>query len=57
MRYVPESCKDEDIPCHHIPLDQKCRTIATLDEDEVEEVLKQWLRCEINRLEKELITM
>ena len=54
MQYVPESRRDEDIPCHHIPLDQKNRTVATLDEREGEEVLKQWLRNEIDRLEKEL---
>src|ERR1039457_1329740 len=23
MRYVPESRKGEDVPCHHIPLDQR----------------------------------
>jgi hypothetical protein len=31
MQYVPESRKGEDVPCHHIPLDQESRTIATLD--------------------------
>jgi hypothetical protein len=54
MQYVPESCKGEDVPCHHIPLDQECRTIGTLDATEAEEVLKRWLRHEINRLEGEL---
>ena len=54
MQYVPESGKTEDVPCHHIPLDHKSRTIATLDPSEGEEVLKQWLRGEIERLEKEL---
>jgi len=54
MQYVPESRKDEDIPCHHIPLDPESRTIATLDASEAEEVLKRWLRREINRLEGEL---
>jgi hypothetical protein len=53
-QYVPESGKGEDVPCHHIPLDQGNRTIATLKPSEGEEVLKQWLRHEINRLEKEL---
>jgi hypothetical protein len=54
MQYVPESRKGEDVPCHHIPLDQESRTIATLDAAEAEEVLKRWLRHEINRLEGEL---
>jgi hypothetical protein len=54
MQYVPESGKDEDVPCHHIPLDQGNRTIATLNPSEGEEVLKQWLCREISRLEREL---
>src|ERR1700693_3585177 len=55
MHYVPESRKSEDVPCHHIPLDQESRTIATLDATEAEEVLKRWLRLEIDRLEGELL--
>ena len=54
MQYVPESRRDEDVPCHHIPLDSEQRTIATLEEGDGEEVLKQWLRREIDKLEKEL---
>jgi hypothetical protein len=53
MQYVPESHKGEDVPCHHIPLDPEHRTIATLDAPGAEEVLKQWLRREIARLEGE----
>jgi hypothetical protein len=56
MQYVPDSGKTEDVPCHHIPLDHRHRTIATLDPSEGEEVLKQWLRSKIDRLEKELAT-
>jgi len=54
MQYVPESHKNEDVPCHHIPLDQERRTIANLDVAGAEGVLKQWLRHEITRLEGEL---
>ena len=54
MQYVPASSRSEDVPCHHIPLDKERRTIATLDATDGEEFLKQWLRREINRLEKEL---
>ena len=54
MQYVPESRKGEEVPCHHIPLDGE-RTIATLDAIEAEEVLKQWLHCEIKRLEGETV--
>src|ERR1051326_1483142 len=38
MQYVPESRKGEDVPCHHIPLDQDSRSIATLDATEAEDV-------------------
>jgi hypothetical protein len=54
MQYVPESRKGENVPCHHIPLDQESRTIATVDATEGEEILKRWLRHEIKRLEAEL---
>jgi len=54
MQYVPESRKGEEAPCHHIPLDPENRTVATLKATEAEEVLKGWLRQEINRLEGEL---
>ena len=53
-QYVPESRKTEDVPCHHIPIDGESRTIATLDATEADEVLKRWLRHEINMLEGEL---
>src|SRR5215467_8555528 len=46
-QYVPESSKTEDVPCHHIPLDHKNRTISTLGPSEGEDVLKEWLRREI----------
>ena len=39
---------------HHIPLDQERKTIATLKVGESEDVIKQWLRNEINRLERDL---
>jgi hypothetical protein len=54
MQYVPESCKGEEVLCHHIPLDAESRTVAALNATEGEEVLKRWLRHEINRLEGEL---
>ena len=54
MQYVPEARKNEDVPCHHIPLDRESRTIDALDASEAEDVLKRWLRDEISRLEGEL---
>lgn len=53
MQYVPESRKNEEVPCHHIPLDRESRTIATLDAIDAEEALKLWLHREISRLEGE----
>jgi hypothetical protein len=53
MRYVPESHKNEDVPCHHIPLDRDSRTVSTLDANEAEGALKLWLQQEIGRLEGE----
>ena len=55
MQYVPESCQSEDVPCHHIPLDRRSRTVDTLDANEAEEVLKLWLHQEIDRLAGELV--
>jgi len=52
MQYVPS--RGEDVPCHHVPLDAKNNTVATLNEMQAEEAIKQWLRREINRLEREL---
>ena len=53
MRYVPESRKTENVPCHHIPLDSESRTVAALDASEAEEALKLWLHQEIDRLSEE----
>jgi hypothetical protein len=55
MQYVPESRKGEDVPCHHIPLDRECGTIAGLNAAEAQVALKGWLRHEIDRLEGELV--
>jgi hypothetical protein len=55
MEYVPESSKNAEVPCHHIPLNRESRTIATLDATEAEEALKRWLHHEINKLEGELL--
>jgi hypothetical protein len=45
------------VPCHHIPINQKGATLASLDEGynqiELEESVKTWLRNTIQRLEKE----
>lgn len=55
MQYVPESRKNEEVPCHHIPLDREGATIATLDATEAEQLLRRWLHDEIYRIEGELV--
>ena len=55
--FVPENSRNETVPCHHIPLNQKGDTLASLDRGynqlELEENLKNWLRNTIQRLERE----
>jgi hypothetical protein len=55
--FVPEQARNEDVPCHHIPLDATGTTICELDsqenQPEKEEVLKGWLKSTINALESE----
>jgi hypothetical protein len=56
---VPEFSRNEKIPCHHIPLNGRGDTLASLDrrynEPEMEEALMEWLRSMIARLEKERV--
>lgn len=58
--YVPEEHKDEDIPCHFIPLDAQGRSIAELEEtgkrEEAEQALLKWLDSTIERLEKQVLS-
>ncbi len=57
--WVPEDHKDEDIPCHFIPLNEQGKSIAELEEagkrEEAEQALLVWLYSTIERLEKKLI--
>ncbi len=54
---VPEEKRIEDIPCHHIPLDDSGRTISTFLQSKnrrgLERSLLKWLRATIDRVEKE----
>ena len=56
--WVPESRQTEDIPCHHIPLNEKGQSIATLqeasDRENAEQALLGWLDATIQRLEERL---
>ena len=55
--FVPENSRNETVPCHHIPLNHKGDSLASLDKGynqlELEENLKNWLRNTIQRLERE----
>ena len=57
MDFVPGAAHGEDVPCHHIPLNEKGETLDSIErydnQQEVEEKMKQWLRATITRLEAE----
>lgn len=54
--WVPEDHKQEDIPCHFIPLNERGESIASLedrgDREETEKALLTWLNATIQRLEE-----
>jgi len=56
--YVPEEHRDDDVPCHSIPLNQHGDSITTLEDaaerDRAEQVLMDWLDTTIADLEKKL---
>jgi hypothetical protein len=53
--FVPGSCQDENVPCHHIPLNEVGETVDSMERQytqaEVEEAVKNWLTDIIQRLE------
>jgi len=53
--WVPAERRDEDIPCHHIPLTQSGESIETLEtegnREKAEEALLSWLNKTIQELE------
>jgi hypothetical protein len=55
--FVPMCEQAQDVPCHHIPLSSAGETIYTLEQGgnqaKLEEVLKNWLRAMIRRIEEE----
>ena len=54
---VPSESRQEDIPCHFIPLNNLGETVNSLERHahqvELEETLRKWLRLTIARLENE----
>jgi len=57
MEFVPEKSRSQEIPCHHIPLNEKGDTVEEFemrgDQQRMEEAVKGWLRKTIDELEKE----
>jgi len=55
--FVPMKGQEEEIPCHHIPLNAQGETVHTMERQreqiELEEALKGWLRSTIQRIEEE----
>jgi hypothetical protein len=58
-QWVPEEHRDEDIPCHFIPLDKQGRSIAELEDagkhEDAEQALLVWLDSTIQQLEEKLL--
>ncbi len=56
--YVPAEYKEEDIPCHYIPLNAQGESVASLEEkgdrSRAEEELLNWLDSTIQQLEEKL---
>lgn len=54
--FVPSEDRNEDVPCHHIPLNTKGETIDEIewkeDQARLEETVKDWLRSKIAQLEQ-----
>lgn len=55
MRFVPEDCRFEPVPCRHIPLNDANETVDSLyrtgTQEELERALRAWLVATIRRLE------
>lgn len=58
MPLIPESCRDKNIPCRHIPLNDAGETVASLyrwaTQEEMEKYLVSWLKKTIGLSEMAL---
>jgi hypothetical protein len=56
-QFVPPSQQSEDVPCRFIPLNGEGQTVEDLyrtgSQAEMEEALEEWLRKQIERIERE----
>jgi hypothetical protein len=59
MDYVPPEGKTATLPCHHIPLTQDGDTVNSVErwgnQDELEQIVKHWLRRKIRDLQSEAL--
>lgn len=57
LDFVPSEGRSEEVPCHHIPLNDAGETIETLEmednQQKLEESVKAWLREQIRKIEGE----
>lgn len=55
--FVPEEDRIENVPCHHIQLNETGMTVEMLErignQQEMEETVRNWLRSTISRIEQE----
>jgi hypothetical protein len=55
VHFVPDEKQGEAVPCHHIPLNERGDTVATLggpgDAPDLQETVLDWLRRTIQQLE------
>jgi uncharacterized small protein (DUF1192 family) len=60
MQFVPHDLQGEQVPCHHIALNDKGETVDSMSawdtQRELEEQVKRWLRATIQRIEAERAT-
>ena len=56
--FVPEPSRNENVPCHHIQLNDQGDTVDSVDRGynqvKIEEKLRTWLRATIQKLEQQL---
>jgi hypothetical protein len=59
MQLVPAECRDEKVPCRHIPLNERRETIQSMYQSgtsqELDATLAEWLMNTIQKLELERV--
>jgi hypothetical protein len=54
---VPQQYREENVPCHHIPLNSAGETVDTMERQytqaELEDAVREWLKAMIRRIEQD----